>query len=114
MTVPETDLVRVRQWVTERNEQIGEHIDEMRVEMDVDPRAITILECRPPWREDLRPEWSRQEIARLRYTGSAGVWTLYWADRNSRFHRYRDLDPTPTIDRLLAEIAADPTSIFWG
>jgi|GEM_PF-5751702 len=26
-----------------------------RYEMDVDPRAVTILECRTPWREDFGP-----------------------------------------------------------
>ena len=114
MSLPETDVARVRRWVDARNVEIGEHIDEMRVEMDVDARAITILECRPPWREDFGPEWTRQEIARMRYTKSTGVWTLYWPDRNSKFHRYEDVDPTPTIDRLLAEIDADPICIFWG
>lgn len=69
-----------------------------------------------PRPEDFGPEWTRQEIARLRYTKSTGVWpwTLYWPDRNSRFHRYEDLEPTPTIDRLLAEVDADPICIFWG
>jgi hypothetical protein len=114
LTVPETDVARVRRWVAEQNNRIGEHIDEMRVEMHVDPRAITILECRPPWREDFGPEWTRQEIARLRYTKSTGTWTLYWPDRHSKFHRYEDLEPTPAIDRLLAEIDTDPTCIFWG
>jgi hypothetical protein len=114
MSLPESDVARVRRWVAEQNQRIGEHIDEMRVNMDVDDRAITILECRPPWPEDSGPEWTRQEIARLRYTKSTGVWTLYWPDRHSRFHRYEDLDPTPTIGRLLTEIDADPISIFWG
>jgi hypothetical protein len=114
MSLPETDVARVRRWVAEQNERIGEHIGEMRVEMDVEPRAITIVECRPPWREDLGPTWTRQQIARLRHTKSTGVWTLYWPDRHSKFHRYEDLDPTPTVDRLLAEIEADPTCIFWG
>ncbi|MEZ5323372.1 MAG: DUF3024 domain-containing protein [Microthrixaceae bacterium] len=56
----------------------------------------------------------RQEIARLQYTKLAGGWTLYRPDRHSRCHRYEDLGPTPTIDRLLAEIDADPICIFWG
>jgi hypothetical protein len=83
MPLPETDLARVRRWVTAQNKRIGGHIHEMRVEMDVDAGAITILECRPPWREDFGPEWTRQEIARLRYTKSTRIWTLYWPDRNS-------------------------------
>lgn len=59
MSLAETDVARVRRWVADQNERIGEHINEMRVEMDVDARAITILECRPPWREDFGPEWTR-------------------------------------------------------
>lgn len=114
MTLPETDVTRVRRWVAERNEQLGEYIGEMRLEMDVDARAITIFECRVPWREDLGPGWTRQETARMRFTKLTGVWTLYWPDRNGRFHRYEGLDPTPTIDSLLDEIDVDPTCIFWG
>jgi hypothetical protein len=114
MSLPETDVARVRRWVAEQNERIGQHINEMRVEMDVDPRSVTIFECRPPWREDLGPEWTRQEIARLRYAKAARTWTLYWPDRHSKFHRYKDLDPTSRVERLLAEVDADPTCIFWG
>ena len=115
MALSDTDIARVRRWVKAQNEQIVEHIGEMRFEMDVDPRAITILECRPPWREDFGPDWTSQEIARLRYTKSIGTWTLYWPrPRNSRFHRYEDVDPTPTITRLFAEIDADPTYIICG
>ena len=63
---------------------------------------------------ELGGERIRQEIARLRFTKSKGVWTLYWPDGKSRFHRYEDLDPTSKVDRLLAEIASDPVCIFWG
>jgi hypothetical protein len=114
LPIPETDVARVRRWVAEQNERIGEHINEMRVEMDVDARAITIFECRPPWHEDLGPEWTRQEVARLRYTKATRTWALYWPDRDSKFHRYERLDPAPKVERLLAEIDADPTGIFWG
>jgi hypothetical protein len=66
MTLPETDLARVRRWVDARNAEIGVHIDEMRVEADIDARAVTIVECRPPWPDDIGSDWIRQEIARLR------------------------------------------------
>jgi len=39
---------------------------------------------------------------------------LYWRDRNLRFHRYGQLEPSPSIDDLLKEIDRDPTAIFWG
>lgn len=55
--------------------------------------------------------WRR---AFLRYTKSTGTWALYRPDRQSNVHRYQDLDPAPMVDRLLAEIDADPICIFWG
>ncbi len=97
-----------------QNEQMSDVSDELRVEVDFDGRAITIFECRPPWREDFGPEWTRQEIARLRHTASTGMWTLYWPDRHSKFHRYDALDPTPRVDRLLVELDGDPQGIFRG
>lgn len=44
----------------------------------------------------------------------AKAWTLWWADRNERWDRYWDMDPTPDVDELLREIDEDPTGIFWG
>jgi hypothetical protein len=114
MALPETDFARVRRWVDAKNDDAGEHIDEMRIEIDVDARAITILDCRPPWHEDFGSQWIRQEVARLRYTGSTGTWRLYWPDRNGKFHAYDDVTPTAKVQRLLDEIDADPMGIFWG
>ncbi|MGZ4307109.1 MAG: DUF3024 domain-containing protein, partial [Solirubrobacteraceae bacterium] len=31
-----------------------------------------------------------------------------------RWHFYDEVEPTPRLDELLSEIAADPTGIFWG
>lgn len=114
MALPDVAVGRVRRWVADQNERIDNQIDEMRVEMDVDARSITILECRPPWDDVVDRTWSRQPIARLRYTSSVGSWQLYWSDRNSKFHRYEEVDATPKVDRLLAEIDEDPNCIFWG
>lgn len=85
------------------------------MELDVTDRAITILECRPPWDpERMGPEWTRFPIARLRYTKSRWEWSLYWRDRNLKFHRYDRIQPAADIRRLIAEIDRDPTGIFWG
>lgn len=107
---PELDLARIRRFCEDRTPP--ELRDEMRVEADVRGRSVTILDCRPPWTPEL-VEWSRQPLAQLRYDPESALWALYWADRNSRWHRYDDLDPGPVGD-LLAEIAEDPTCIFWG
>lgn len=60
---------------------------------------------------------AHQEAAscgRLRYTKATGQWSLYWRDRNLRFHVYDRIMPSPHIDELLQEIDRDPTAIFWG
>jgi hypothetical protein len=59
-------------------------------------------------------EWTREPIARLTYSKQAGSWTLYYADRNERFQRYWECEPSAHVADLLEEIDADPTCIFWG
>ncbi len=54
------------------------------------------------------------KIAQLRYDDSAQSWTLFWADRNQRWHHYLDLEPSKSINALLEEIDEDPTFIFFG
>jgi hypothetical protein len=77
-------------------------------------RHLTVIECRPPWHADVGPEWTRLTVARLTYTKSNGTWTLSYRDRNLRFHHYHQIPPIANISELLNELAADPTSIFWG
>jgi Protein of unknown function (DUF3024) len=110
--LPELDVARVRRWCRRR---VPEHIrNQVRVECDTGPRQLTIVECRPLWREAIDPEWTRLPVARLRYTQTTGTWTPYWRDRNLSFHRYDQIEPSPDIGNLLDEIDRDPTAIFWG
>jgi hypothetical protein len=110
--IPDGAEQRVRQWADQRvPEQVR---DQIRLEVDVTDRTITILECRPPWRADMGDEWTRFPVARLRYTKSRDEWSLYWRDRNSDFHAYDLIEPSPNIEDLLDEIGSDPTAIFWG
>lgn len=53
-------------------------------------------------------------IAQLRSELSTRDWTLFWADRNDRWLRYRDLDPNPDVSTLIQEIDEDPRCVFWG
>ena len=113
--IPQTDLARVQRWIDDRNDNLPERARGLiRYELDLTDRAVTILECRPPWKPGYGPEWTRFPIARLRYTKTSGEWSLYWRDRNLRFHEYDLAVPTPHVDELIAEIERDPTSIFWG
>lgn len=113
--IPELDLTRIRRCVVARSFDLPERAQGLiRYELDVTDRTVTILECRPPWRPDFGPEWTRFPVARLRYTKTRGEWSLYWRDRNLKFHEYDLGPPTPYVEDLIAEIERDPTSIFWG
>lgn len=96
-------------------DRVPDHLtDQLRVECDATDRQLTILECHPPWREDVGPEWTRFPIARLHFSKARQEWTLYWRDRNLRFHLYERVEPARDVSRLLAEVDRDPTAIFWG
>ena len=113
--IPDLDLARVRKWIGGRNaEMTPDAQDQIRYEVDVTDRTITVLECRPPWREDFGPEWTRLPICRFRYTKVREEWSLYWRDRNLKFHEYDLVEPTPHIDELIGEVKRDHTAIFWG
>lgn len=112
MALPELDVVRVRRWCAARVPEHARH--QVRIECQVAPRHLTIVERREPWREDLGPEWTTFPIARLRYTVADKTWTLYWRDRNLHFHCYDRRAPTNRVDDLLDELDQDPSCIFWG
>lgn len=112
MPLPELDVARVQRWCTVR---VPEHaLHQVRVECEVAPRHLTIIERRAPWREDYGPEWTSFPIARLRYTAADKSWTLYWRDRNLRFHRYELHAPSRQVEDPLTELDRDPICIFWG
>jgi len=110
--MPDLDLARIRRYCEGRIPARIAHL--VRLEVAIKGWSVTILERRPPWSPDVGPDWTRFPIARLRFTVSRGVWTLYWRDRNLAFHRYTRVSPSADVAVLLAEIEADPTSIFWG
>ncbi len=110
--LPSLDVAAIRHYCEQR---VPPHaLDQVRIELDVTDRAVTVVECRAPWREDYGPEWTRRGIARLRYTAKHKHWTLYWSDRNQRWHKYDLIAPTPDVLALLDELDRDPTCIFWG
>ena len=112
MALPDLDVARVHRYCATR---VPDHaLHQVRVECEVAARHLTIVERRAPWREGLGSEWTSFPIARLRYSAASKRWTLYWRDRNLRFHLYDLAPPSLRIDDLLAEITSDPTAIFSG
>ena len=49
--LPESDVARVRRGCVQR---VPAHLrNEIRVECNIGPGHLTIVECRPPWRKDM-------------------------------------------------------------
>ena len=53
-------------------------------------------------------------VAQFRFDPRTSMWTLYCADRNSKWNDYFDLMPSKNFEDLLLEVDKDPTGIFWG
>lgn len=104
---PETDVAKIRKYCRARVP--ARLLPQVRIESAVRGNSVTIFECRLPW----HPNLTKVRVAQLRYSADTHHWSLYWADRNGRWHRYDDLDPGP-LGTALNEIEADPTGIFWG
>lgn len=108
--LPEIDVEKVKRYCRAK---IPERLhNEVRIETSIRGKSISIHECRPIWR-GAPGEWTKTSVAQLRYEGD-GTWTLYSADRNSKWFLYFDLDSHQPVDVILEEIEADPTGIFWG
>jgi hypothetical protein len=106
--LPETHLRQIARWCERR---IPAHArGEVRVEHTVRGSNVTILEVRPPWREDFGPEWTRRPIAQLRHDGTR--WWLYWPDRNTRWHLLQDI-PAQTAPAPLLDVIDEPGRPFW-
>ena len=110
--LPGLDVAAIRRYCEQHVPPDAIH--EVRIGLVLTKGAATIVERRAPWREDFGPEWSSQEVARLRYTVKGGLWTLYYIDSTDRWHRYEELPPAKDIRVLLDELDRDPTCIFWG
>ncbi len=106
------DVAAIRRYCEQRVPP--DALDEVRIEAEVAGRAVTVVECRGPWRENDGPEWTRRGIARLRYTAKQKTWMLYWSDRNQRWQKYDLIAPSADVRALLDELDRDPTGIFWG
>lgn len=112
MPLPDTDVHRIRRWAEQHSP--GEVRSQVWVELDFTNTTVTVFECRPDWRPEEGLPPSRHPVARCRWNNDVKEWTLYWRDRNLRFHVWPGLQPQPTIAPLLAEIDDHSSGAFWG
>jgi hypothetical protein len=86
--------------------------DKVRLGFRFRANSVTLFEVRPVFSHP--GKWVDIVVAQFRYDPKSRLWTLYAADRNSRWFQYWDFDPSKDFNALLAEVEADPTGIFWG
>ncbi len=86
--------------------------DKLRIGFRVRGNSIIMFEERPLFSD--KSIWTESVVAQFRFNLEDGKWSLYWADRNSRWHIYDDVLPNKNFDVLLGEVDHDPTGIFWG
>ena len=73
---------------------------------------VTLIEQRPWWKDETT--WLDSPIAQFRFNYFANDWTLYWQDRNQRWHRYEEHPGSRSLSHLLIEVDQDPIGIFWS
>lgn len=86
--------------------------DQVKLAFKIRGNSVTLYEQRPVYRE--KAKWVDVPVAQFRFNLSRSLWTLFCADRNSKWHEYLPSEPTRDFDVLLAEVDKDPTAIFWG
>src|SRR5262245_16780090 len=84
----------------------------VRLSFNIRGNSVTLSEERPMFRDPSK--WVTIPIAQFRLNPKTSKWTLYYADRNSRWHEYIELDPDQEFVALLREVDEDATGIFWG
>lgn len=74
--------------------------------------AVILFESRP--RFDAPKTWMEHPVAKFVYVKRAKTWRLFCRMSDLRWHSYAPLPQAPALERLVSEVARDPTGIFWG
>lgn len=86
--------------------------DKVRVGFRIKGSEAVLFEERPDFHDP--HEWREMVVAKFKYVGARRQWRLYCQHRDRRWHEYEALPAARSFDRLLDEVDADPTGIFWG
>ncbi|WP_168915567.1 DUF3024 domain-containing protein [Microcella flavibacter] len=111
MPIPHDDLLTIGAWARDRVP--AAHRGEWRIECEIEPRHVTLVEVRSP-SNDPGGAWTRSTLVRLRYTATTATWTIFWRDDRGAFHRYAPFAPTASIGAVLARLDALDDPLLWG
>jgi hypothetical protein len=74
--------------------------------------AVILYEERPAFQPP--HNWQEIVVAKFMYVRTRREWRLYCQHRDLKWHTYQALPVSASFAKLLEEVDADPTGIFWG
>lgn len=110
MALPELEQYRVTKlFKAFIDKRVPPHArDQVKLVCKVIGNRVTLSECRPYYNDP--SAWTEMPIAQFEYDVAAKAWSLYSYDRNSK----RKMHSKGSLEKLIQELDADPTGIFWG
>lgn len=85
---------------------------QVRLDFTLRGRKVTLIEARPVLQQP--DTWSERKIAQFEFDPEHRTWRLYCYDRNARRRAYYLCEEEAQLEKLLLEVDADPSGIFWG
>ena len=93
--------------------RIPPHVrDKVRLKFSFRGESVSLFEERPYFQDP--SQWTSSPIAQFRFNSEDKTWSLYYPDRNSKWHSYERAKPSRQFTHLLRAVEHDPTGIFWG
>ena len=86
--------------------------DQVKLSYAIRGNSITLNEGRALFTEPVK--WVTIPIAQFRFDPDSHCWSLYCADRNSKWRRHEAAKPSRDLESLIAAVDTDQTGIFWG
>jgi len=109
MALPEEEASRVKELLDVFCQ--GRSGEAVRLEYHVRGNRVALVESRPLF---IDPGiLNSVTVAQFEFDADLHVWTLYWYDRKNRRQPYPTGRNRDTLEKLIAEVGADPTGIFW-
>jgi hypothetical protein len=109
MALPEQELAQVKDLLDDfcHTRSSGTVV----VEYHIKGNRVTLVESRPLF---IDPNMLNSvNVAQFEFSPETGIWTLYWYDRKNRRQPYPTGRNRDALEKLIAEVSADPTGIFW-
>lgn len=113
MAVPDLERQRVTRALTRVCDKVPLHVrSQLSHHFRFVGSAVELFERRTGYSDENGP--IEHIVAKFRYNARRDSWTLYWSDRNLKWHEYEGFKDRRNVLELIAEVERDPTHIFFG